>query len=232
MKYENASDILPEELLKEIQKYAAGKLLYIPSGEGKKAWGETSGYRAQLKKRNRMIRNKYAYGLTVSELADEYFLSLDSIKKIVYSKHNDTYLAYSPTLESAVSYANAGMIEEWVQCYLLLTGEDALIVHDPIEGESLYFGVIKFPLRLIEREEFDIGEKLAGEIDYDESALPPLLIQYAAGKFYCTIQRELLALLKQRKINAFPSIICLKENIEYKRFMKHFGNIFIFVDKV
>lgn len=36
MKYENASDVIPEELLKEIQKYAAGKLLYIPSGEEKK----------------------------------------------------------------------------------------------------------------------------------------------------------------------------------------------------
>jgi hypothetical protein len=32
MKYENANDILPEELLKEIQKYAGGKLLYIPAG--------------------------------------------------------------------------------------------------------------------------------------------------------------------------------------------------------
>ncbi len=72
--------------MKEIQKYAAGKLLYVSSGEEKRAWGETSGYREQLQKRNRMIRNKYAHGLTVSELADEYFLSLDSIKKIIYSK--------------------------------------------------------------------------------------------------------------------------------------------------
>ncbi|MFD0869877.1 MULTISPECIES: CD3324 family protein [Paenibacillus] len=72
MKYENAGDVLPEELLKEIQKYAAGKLLYIPSGEEKRAWGEMSGYRDQLQRRNLMIRNKYANGITVSELADEY----------------------------------------------------------------------------------------------------------------------------------------------------------------
>ena len=37
MNYENASDIIPEKLLKEIQKYAAGKLLYIPTGEEKGA---------------------------------------------------------------------------------------------------------------------------------------------------------------------------------------------------
>lgn len=72
MKYENARDILPEVLLIEIQKHAAGKLLYIPSGDDKRAWGEASGYREQLLKRNRMIRNKYAHGITVSELADEY----------------------------------------------------------------------------------------------------------------------------------------------------------------
>lgn len=194
--------------------------------------GATSGYRDQLQKRNRMIRNKYAHGLTVSELADEYFLSLDSIKKIIYSKNNDNYLTYSPTLESAVHYANVGMIEEWIQCYLLLTRKAALIVHDLMNRDSLYFGVVKFPLRLIQYEEYDIREKLSGESDDAVSAPPPLLIQYEEGKFYCTIQQEMLASLKQRKINSYPTIIVLKGNAEYKRFMKYYGNIFIYVDKV
>lgn len=138
--------------MKEIQKYAAGKLLYIPSGEEKRAWGEMSGYRDQLQRRNLMIRNKYANGITVSELADEYFLSLDSIKKIIYSKKNDRHLIYSPTIESAVQYANAGMLEEWIQCYLLLTRKVAPILHDVMKEDQLYFGVVKFPLRLIERD--------------------------------------------------------------------------------
>ncbi len=33
MKYENANNILPPELIRQIQKYAAGKLLYIPQKE-------------------------------------------------------------------------------------------------------------------------------------------------------------------------------------------------------
>lgn len=215
--------------MKEIQKYAAGKLLYIPSGEEKRAWGETSGYREQLRRRNRMIRNKYAHGLTVSELADEYFLSLDSIKKIIYSKNNDNMLTYSPTLESAVKYANAGLIEEWIQCYLLLTRKAAPFVQDIMKGDPLYFGVVKFPLRLIQSESNDIGDNLAGD---DDGAPPPLLVQYVEGAFYCTVQQELLASLKQRKVNAYPTIIVLKGNAEYKRFMKYYGNIFIYVDKV
>lgn len=35
MKYENGKDVFPERLLKQIQKYAAGKLVYIPSPEKK-----------------------------------------------------------------------------------------------------------------------------------------------------------------------------------------------------
>ena len=43
MKYENGKDIFPERLLKQIQKYVSGKLVYIPSPEEKKKdWGEAS----------------------------------------------------------------------------------------------------------------------------------------------------------------------------------------------
>ena len=46
LKYENGKDIFPERLLKQIQKYVSGKLVYIPSPEEKKKdWGEASGYR-------------------------------------------------------------------------------------------------------------------------------------------------------------------------------------------
>ena len=58
MKYENGKDIFPERLLKQIQKYAAGKLVYIPSMDQKKDWGEMTGYRKYLLKRNHDIRLK------------------------------------------------------------------------------------------------------------------------------------------------------------------------------
>ncbi|WP_068528058.1 CD3324 family protein [Paenibacillus glacialis] len=232
MKYENASDVIPEELLKEVQKYAAGKLLYIPTGEEKKAWGETSGYRDQLQKRNLMIRNKYAHGVTVSELADEYFLSLDSVKKIIYSKKNDRHLSYAPTLESAVQYANVGMFEEWIQCYLLLTRKVIPILHDFMKEDHLYIGIVKFPLRLIQLDEIEIGEYHAAEDDDHAAAPPPLLVQYEEGKFHCIVQKKLLNVLKQRKVNAYPTIIVMKGNDDYKRFMKYYGIISFYVDKV
>ena len=39
MNYENGKDIFPEALLKQIQKYVSGKLVYIPATHTKKAWG-------------------------------------------------------------------------------------------------------------------------------------------------------------------------------------------------
>lgn len=87
MKYINADAVLPEELIKEIQKYVQGEILYVPIPEGlRKKWGESSGNRAYLHNRNTEIRQKFQAGGTIAELADHYCLSCDSIKKIVYTR--------------------------------------------------------------------------------------------------------------------------------------------------
>lgn len=228
MRYENAGDILPEELLKELQKYAAGKLLYVPSGEEKRAWGEASGYREQLQKRNRMIRNKYAHGLTVSELADEYFLSLDSIKKILYAKKNNGHATYAPTIGSASAFANEGLLEEWMQCYFQLTRRAALQERESAKGR-LYFGVVKFPLRLIQKNGIEHVALSEDECNDRIAENAPLLIRYEQRQFHCTEQRELFAALKLRRVNAYPSIIIVSENADYKRFMTYYGTVLFFV---
>ncbi|TCL58044.1 Mor transcription activator family protein [Kineothrix alysoides] len=84
MKYKNAQDILPDKLLKELQTYVSGETLYIPNTESKKQWGESSGARSYYKQRNAQIREKYMQGGTLEELAKEYNLSIDSIRKIIY----------------------------------------------------------------------------------------------------------------------------------------------------
>ena len=84
MKYKNASDILPDELLKEVQKYAQGEALYIPSGEKRKKWGESSGTGVFYEQRNEEIRYKFFHKASIGELAEEYSLSAETIRKIVY----------------------------------------------------------------------------------------------------------------------------------------------------
>ena len=84
MRYRNASDIFPDKLLKEIQKYSTGELIYIPEKSEKKQWGERSGSRDYYVKRNAEIRRKYRKGKTIMELAEEYGLSRDTIRRILY----------------------------------------------------------------------------------------------------------------------------------------------------
>lgn len=84
MRYRNASDIFPDELLKEIQKYSAGELIYIPEKSEKKKWGENSGARDYYVERNVEIRRKHRDGKSILELAEEYGLSRDTIRRILY----------------------------------------------------------------------------------------------------------------------------------------------------
>lgn len=66
MKYKKADDIFPEELLREIQKYVKGEMVYISNPGGiRKGWGENSGNREYLQKRNLVQSLKYWYSHSV-----------------------------------------------------------------------------------------------------------------------------------------------------------------------
>ena len=84
MKYKKASDILPDELLREVQQYIEGESLYIPKGKERKKWGEISGGRRFFLQRNEEIRNKFFHKISIEQLAEEYNLSYETIRKIVY----------------------------------------------------------------------------------------------------------------------------------------------------
>ena len=87
MKYINANAILPDVLVEELQKYVQAGYIYIPAkDEQRKSWGELSGYRKELKRRNQRIVSEYRQGTSVEELADRYYLSIYAIKRIIYQK--------------------------------------------------------------------------------------------------------------------------------------------------
>ncbi|GKV57532.1 hypothetical protein NCCP2222_34790 [Sporosarcina sp. NCCP-2222] len=87
MKYFNAESILPKELVEELQKYVNGEMVYVPIAKDlHKRWGECSGIKKQLTARNHAIRQQFSLGVTIEQLSNQFFLSHDSIKKIVYTK--------------------------------------------------------------------------------------------------------------------------------------------------
>ncbi len=227
MKYENAKDVLPEELLKQVQAYAAGKLIYVPIENAGKSWGEVSGIRQKLRKRNMMICNQYRSGMTLSELAEEYCLSLDSIKKIVYCKEEKN-LVFTTSVESAISFANAGLTEEWLHMFC-----DQRDMTD-LRGleESITLGVLKMPLRLISHSVTTDRSKPLGTTAVHLGQPEPLIVRYEANRFFAEGQTEMLEALRVRKINAYPTLIIVSRVEEYKTFMNLFGRHFISMNKI
>ncbi|GLI05432.1 MULTISPECIES: CD3324 family protein [Paenibacillus] len=91
MKYTNAKKILPEMLIIEIQKYVQGESIYIPRQEKEhKHWGSLSGGRQWLDHRNAAIRHAFKNNSSIEQLAKDYFLSIETIKKIVYSRNKSS----------------------------------------------------------------------------------------------------------------------------------------------
>lgn len=85
MSYIKADEMLPPDLLREVQKYVQGSLMYVPrDGAARQGWGTKSGARASLDNRNAAIRSAKAGGKRIDDLADEFGLSPDGIRKILY----------------------------------------------------------------------------------------------------------------------------------------------------
>ena len=87
MRYVNAKDVLPPDVLALVQKYSGGALIYVPKNDEEKiGWGQKNGARAQVHVRNCNIIDAYKEGASICELMLEYCLSEASIRKILYSK--------------------------------------------------------------------------------------------------------------------------------------------------
>ncbi|QYE98574.1 CD3324 family protein [Paraclostridium sordellii] len=89
MKYEKAQNILPQYIVNLIQEYIDEVYLYIPrKNENKKSWGEISGTKSNLRKRNKKIFIDYEKGMKIKDIAKKYYLSESSIRKIISQEKN------------------------------------------------------------------------------------------------------------------------------------------------
>ncbi|MBO4750007.1 MAG: hypothetical protein J5546_06780 [Lachnospiraceae bacterium] len=215
MKYENAKDVLPAKLLEEVQKYAEGKVIYIPRTEKGRGWGEASGYREKLNKRNAMICSRYSAGQSIMEIAEEFFLSPETIKKLVYGKKVELP-QFSPSIASAERYAAAGMGEEWVRTFLSLRQKTM-----PDMGEYFASELVRIPLRLIEAGS---ANNMAAEADLDCYEVP-LIVVYEQRLFSVPFQPKYLEQLRKEKRNAHYAFIFAK-NEDYGYFWNQYGKHF------
>jgi len=85
MKYVKAENVLPEALLNEIQQYVQGQSVYIPKPKhAYQEWGACSGGKKIIDDRNIYMKRSFKDGKSVYEIAEEHYLSVETVKKIVY----------------------------------------------------------------------------------------------------------------------------------------------------
>ena len=87
MRYIKAADVLPEELLREVQRYADGAYLYIPrSQENRLSWGDRTRSKEETAQRTRDIYARFQAGEGPRELAGAYFLTEKTVRRIILAQ--------------------------------------------------------------------------------------------------------------------------------------------------
>lgn len=82
MKYKNATKVLPNELIEQIQQYVQGEYVYIPIKDREVDMNITE-YAIEIQKRDEHIYTKHLEGMKNIELAKRYSLSESSIRRII-----------------------------------------------------------------------------------------------------------------------------------------------------
>ena len=83
MKYQNARDVLPDELLTSVQEYFQGGYLYVPRKAENRPEQFRTAYKTELLKRDHHIFLKHLEGWSNGQLGEFYHLSAPSIRRIL-----------------------------------------------------------------------------------------------------------------------------------------------------
>lgn len=237
MKYRNAQDIFPEALLRQIQRYVSGETIYIPAGNEKKAWGETSGYLQFIRERNEKIRAAFAEGTAIEGLMEQYALSYDTIRRIVYSRKEKSMLKYNAGLDSAKAYAEAGKLDTWIHLYLNEEGRNIPFSDGLKLFDRYYIGPIQMPLNLFKRcagpepemkyqihpEWFKIHVSQLEKAIRENPDMPPLIVHYVEGGFELNDGNHRHKAYENLGITQAWVIVWITEPEEYEEFMEKYG---------
>ncbi|MCR5738176.1 MAG: phosphotransferase [Eubacterium sp.] len=167
MKYINAKDCLPEELLEEIMEYVEGTYIYIPKKEeNKKQWGNETAFRREMELRNQKIYEHFLIGMPYGEIAEMYHLSEKSIRRIVLEERKKSEMEKIRVNEILRNYGIEG---ETKQIYTSAWDIDGEYVLKKYEDKNELINNIKM-LKALGKEQVPVPQirKTVDEKDYVE----------------------------------------------------------------
>ncbi|GKI14901.1 hypothetical protein CE91St44_13860 [Oscillospiraceae bacterium] len=85
MGYVRATKVLPDDIIRLIQTYVEGELIYIPK-QNKKRWGTNTETKEILQRRNDQIFADFLEGMSILEISQKYFLVEKSVTRIIRQK--------------------------------------------------------------------------------------------------------------------------------------------------
>jgi hypothetical protein len=108
MSYPKIYEVLPKDIILQIQDYIEGEVIYIPKrSENKKSWGDCTDTKEILSLRNKKIYYDYCDGISVQQLAQKYFLAEKSIQRIIRYEKNNASCNYRSNLSNTPEFAEA-----------------------------------------------------------------------------------------------------------------------------
>ena len=206
MNYRNAQDIFPENLLKQIQRYVSGETIYIPAKNEKKAWGESSGYRAYLAKRNQKEYVMLNYNKTLSSALS--YAKENKIDEWIHAYLHDAEKSNIPFSDGLKLFERyyIGPIKMPTDLFERNTG--------PEEGMKYKIDKDWWPIHVAALED---------SIKKDPD-MPPLIAHYVEHGFEMNDGNTRLQAYKNLGIQEVNIIIWITEQEEYEEFMSRYGN--------
>ena len=168
---------------------------------------------------------------------EEYSLSYDTIKRIVYSKKEVTMLKYSATLASAMEYGKEEKMDAWVHLYLNEEGRN-IPFSDGLKLFDRYFiSPAEFPISLFHRcagPEENMKYRIdKGWWEYKISELtkavqagtemPPMIVHYVDGEFELNDGNHRHKVYEDLGIETAWVILWITEEEELADFMSKYG---------
>lgn len=168
------------------------------------------------------------------QLAGEYYLSQETVKKIVYNKKAKGNLPFYPHAISAEQYSQAGMLEEWIHTYLLFERRNREFSEGLHRQPRQYMGPLAMSLSLFSRSSGP-EEHMKWQVHpavWEErvtawqrrirqrETLPPLIVNYGKEGFELNCGSPLYEALIREGIPYFPVVIWCSSEADREEFAK------------